>query len=424
MKKLTKDLGSYNLHMIKTDKFKTTKVRVIFQDNIKKEDITIRNMLIDMLTLTTKEFNTKQKLAIESGELYAAAVHGNNIRIGNHLNTNLNLDILDEKYTEEGMLEKSIEFLSKIIFKPNVTNNKFDSNSFEIVKKDTELTIKSIKEETKKYSIIRLLEEMNSNLPTSYRGFGYIEDLDKINEEVLYEYYQKMLKTNLVDIYIIGNIDFSETEQIFRKYFHFETFKKAKEPVVIKQTESKGSVKVSKEQDDLNQTKLAMGLKLINLTEEETNYALTLYNILLGGGTDSKLFQQVREKNSLAYTVHSFTNKNDNLLIITAGISKSNYEKCQKIIKEQLKLMEKGDFSDKDIDNAKQLYMTAMDELEESPSQLVEAHYMIDLLKLDDIETRKTKMQKVNKEQIISVAKKVKLDTIFLLEGMNEHEEN
>ncbi len=254
MKQLTKDLGSYNLHMIKTDKFKTTKVRVIFQDEIKKEEITIRNVLVDMLTLTNKEFNTKQKLAIEAGELYAASIEGHNTRIGNHINTNINLTFLNEKYTEEGMFNKSIEFLSKIIFNPNVKNNEFDKDMFDIVTNDTELLIKSIKEETRKYSVIRLLEEMNPDLPNSYRGFGYIEDVSNINPSNLYDYYKKMLKTNKIDIYIIGNIDFSETEQVFRKYFKFETYKKAKCPIHITQKITKKEIKEVKEQDELNQT--------------------------------------------------------------------------------------------------------------------------------------------------------------------------
>jgi len=418
MKYIKKDLGSFNLHMIKVDKFKTIKMRVMFRNKIKKDEITIRNFLINILTLSSKKYETKRRLAIEAQDLYAAQVSSYNRRIGSYITTNISLAILNEKYTEKGMLEKSINFLREIIFNPNVENKKFDSKSFEIVKKDMEMMFESLKEDYSKYSMIRLSDEIDPEAPYSYRTVGYEEDLEKINEETLYQYYKNMISNDKVDIYIIGDIDFLEVERIIKANFNFRTLKKDnKLDALINCVSSPKKVKEIKEQEDINQAKLAIACKLVDLTDYERKYPLTLYHLIFGGSSDSKLFQVIREKHSLAYTISSALSKMDSLLFINGGIAKENYKKTIDLINEQLKAMAKGDFNEEDIDKAKQIYLTAIENMEDSLGQIVNNYVMMDLTNSDDINTKKEMMGKVTKEEIIEVSKKVKMDTIYFLEG-------
>ncbi len=419
-----KSLGSYQLHMIKTDKFKTITVRVVFRAPIKKEEITIRNFLSDILLLSTKDYPTKRKLMIKAQDLYAANLSAVNSRLGNYINTSFYLKILNEKYTEKGMFEKSLQFFRDMIFKPNVQDQKFDEESFDIVKDQTEQTLKSIKEDTAKYSLIRLLEEMDPESPCAYRSYGYLEDLNQITRENLYTFYKEMLKTNMVDIFVIGDINFYDVEKLIRENFEFVTLKKVRIPSIISCEEAPKRVKTKVEQDDISQAKLAIGCRTVGLSEYERNYPLTIYNVLFGGGSDSKLFQEVREKNSLAYTIHSVPNKLDNLLLITAGIDQKDFKKTVKLIEIEMKKMEKGDFSEQDIDKAKQLYVTAIEESLDSPQQIIDSYYMMEMLGTDDIETKLKKMQKVTHQEIVAVAKKVKMDTIYLLEGVANHEKD
>ena len=53
------DMGAYHLHFIKTKKFKTITVEVNFRRKIKKEEITIRNLLKAVLLTTNKNFKTE-----------------------------------------------------------------------------------------------------------------------------------------------------------------------------------------------------------------------------------------------------------------------------------------------------------------------------------------------------------------------------
>lgn len=411
------EVGPYNLHMIKTKRFKTVNMQIILSDEVKKEDITRRNFLSDILTYSSKKYKTKRDISIESQNLYAASIYSTSYRLGNYYNTDINLYFLNEKYSEENMTEKSLDFLSEIIFNPNVENNKFDSASFNVIKNNMRIQIESVKEDTRKYSMIRMLENMNKDAPYSYHGFGYIEDLEKITEENLYEYYKELLRKCSIDIFVIGDIDFTKMEKLIKEKFKFNVFKKKKNSPILYHNSIRTRPKTIIEKDSINQSKLAIGCKMKDLTDFEKNYVLTLYNIILGGGSESLLFQNVREKNSLCYYVSSASNKVDNLLIISSGISKENFKKALILIKKEMKNIGSGNFPDEMIEKAKIRYNSIIDEIYDYPNQIISAYYASEVLKVDFPEVRKKKIMEVTKEDIVSLSKKIKMDTIYLLEG-------
>lgn len=411
------EVGPYNLHMIKTKRFKTVNMQIILSDEVKKEDITKRNFLSDILTYSSKKYKTKRDISIESQNLYAASIYSTSYRLGNYYNTDINLYFLNEKYSEENMTEKSLDFLSEIIFNPNVENNKFDSASFNVIKNNMHIQIESVKEDTRKYSMIRMLENMSKDAPYSYHGFGYLEDLDKITEENLYEYYKELLRKCSIDIFVIGDIDFTKMEKLIKEKFKFNVFKKKRNSPILYHNSIRTRPKTIIEKDSINQSKLAIGCKMKDLTDFEKNYVLTLYNIILGGGSESLLFQNVREKNSLCYYVSSASNKVDNLLIISSGISKENFKKVLSLIKKEMKNIGSGNFPDEMIEKAKIRYNSIIDEIYDYPNQIISAYYASEVLKVDFPEVRKKKIMEVTKEDIVSLSKKIKMDTIYLLEG-------
>ena len=228
MQVINKDLGSYNLHFIKTDIFKTITMKVIFHTPIIKEDITKRNILSDILLQSTKEYKTRRDLTIKSEDLYAADIYTSNQRVGNYIMTSFILQTLNDKYTEENNFEESIKFLHEIIFNPDVEEERFKEDKLELVKSNATLALNSIKEDAANYSLIRMSEAYDKTSPISYRMTGYLEGLDKITEENLYEYYERMLDNDYVDIFILGDINEKELLPIIKKYFKFKKVKKRK----------------------------------------------------------------------------------------------------------------------------------------------------------------------------------------------------
>ena len=419
MKYTKKDLGSFNVHFIKTKKFKTITVKVVFHTPIKKEDITKRNMLSDILLQSSEKYDSRRSLTIESEELYAADLVTGNQRLGNYIFTSFTLQVLEDKYTEEENLNKSLEFLSEIIFHPDIKNNAFSEEKLAIVKTNTEVELNSIKEHATTYSHIRAVEAYDKNSPVSYRMIGYMEDLENINTSNLYETYQNMIDNDYVDIFVVGNYDSFEMLTMIKKYFRFKKVKKKKESYLLPVKKCRRRRLIARETIENAQSKLVIISSIAKMSEYERNYSLILANLILGGGPDSKLFKEVREKNSLCYSINSRLYGLDSLLIITAGIDKNNFTKTVDLITENIIKMKKGKFTDKDLIVAKEFFNAAASQIEESEHRMIHEILMEEILKLEPLKNRLDKINKVTKADIVKVCKKINMDTVFLLEGVN-----
>ena len=170
--------------------------------------------------------------------------------------------------------------------------------------------------------------------------------------------------------------------------------------IIIEHKKINNRVKKYVEEMNISQSKLSIGCKISNINDFDRNYVLPIYSIILGGGSSSKLFNNVREKNSLCYYISASGNKLDNILFITSGINAKNYDKCLLLIKKELKNMQKGNFTEDDIEKAKTQYITMLDELWEDPFQIISFYYSIGILNKDDYDTRKKNIMSVKYEDI------------------------
>ena len=194
---------------------------------------------------------------------------------------------------------------------------------------------------------------------------------------------------------------------------------KTRKEIVSEYIKDRKGVKKISEKSKFKQTNLAIGCSFDKLTEKEKKYTMIIYNNILGTSPESKLFTNVREKKSLAYRVKSNYLKNDNVLIITAGIENKKSKLAIKTIKEQMKEMAKGNFSDKEINESKEIIISSLKEFDEYSSSIIEYYFAMDYLKIDNIERAIKEIKSIKKDEIIAVAKKIKLDTIYLLEETN-----
>ena len=415
--------GAYNLHIINTNKFKTIKVTVNFRTKSLENEITIRNILKMILLNSCKDYPKEKDLIIESENLYDLKVSSLSSRVGNYSILSFNLEFLNEKYTEKNMNEYSLDFFMNLLFKPNVQDNKFDQTSFNVVTNVLRKSINSIKDNKTKYSIIKVLEVMNHNMPYSFNPFGKIEELDSITPESLYEYYKKVLTNDLVDILVVGEVDSERIREYFTNNFKVNTYKKVKNDILLPNILPKKKVKKIIEKDNVNQSKLAIGLRISNMTDYERKYVLRVYNEILGGGGNSMLFNTIREKHSLAYYINSFSQFYDNIAIIYAGVNSSKINMAIKLIKDTLNKMGKGIFSDEDLNNAIQTIISAIEVSEDSNTGIINNYYAQSLVNADNLDIKIKKYSNITKEDVVNIAKKIKMDTIYILEGdINEND--
>ena len=176
---------------------------------------------------------------------------------------------------------------------------------------------------------------------------------------------------------------------------------------------------VVEEKLDTTQSILAYGLRLKDITMEDF-YVLNVYNAILGGTPSSKLFQNFRERESLAYTVRSRYYRYKDMIIIYAGIEKENYEKAKEVLEKQITDIKLGDISDEEFNASKQSIISDLKEWNDSKIALSKMYISnmfatkTNTVTLDEMIER---VNKVKKEDVINIAKKVEIEKIFFLGG-------
>lgn len=413
----TINMGAYNLHFIKTKKFKTITIDVDFYREIKKEEITKRNLLKMVLLESSKNYKNERELIIESENLYDIKVTSSVARIGKFSNLSFQTKFLNEKYTEEDMNKESIIFFLELIFNPNIKNNAFQN--IQKQKNKLKQDIISLKDNKIKYSVLKLMEKIKDR-PYSYNTFGYIEDLEEINEKNLYEYYQKVLKEDQIDIFVLGDFDGNQIKEIFKEYFKVTTFKKENKNLIIEELPKRKRLVRYREYDKVNQSQLIILCNLNDLTDFERRYTIKLYNELLGGSSNSMLFETVREKHSYCYFINSNVKAYDNILIINSGVEKENIDKTIKLIKKVLKNIKDGKIDDELINSAKNTIISSIKSSSDEPMGIINTCFSKVLVGTESEEERIKSLCKVTKEDIIKVSKKVNLHTILTLESRKE----
>ena len=174
-----------------------------------------------------------------------------------------------------------------------------------------------------------------------------------------------------------------------------------------------------KEYQDTTQSVLSLGLRIKNCTLKDF-YILNVYNAILGTTPTSKLFQNVREKESLAYTVRSRYYRFKDIIVIFAGINKQNYEKALDVINQQLDDIKNGNILEIEFKSAKDSLLADLLEWEDSKIAMAKMK-IANLLTLKSadisIEDMRNGISAVTLDDVINVANRIEVEKVFLLGG-------
>ena len=403
------NMNAYNLHIVNTKKFKTITVDICFREKINKDEITLRNLLKEIMVNASYDYPSERELIKATEELYDLKLLTSTYRIGNYNFLSMKIRFLNEKYTEKGMNYASIKLLLDLIFKP-----KLDAD-FEKCKNKIEKSILSLNDNKVKYAISKLLES-TKDMPYSYNFYGNIEDLNKITEN--------LLTNDIIDIFVVGEVNPEEIKNIFKENFKVKTFHKVDNKVIVKELTPRAKTNIIREQDDINQIQLTILCSLNSITEYERKYVSLVYSEMLGGSANSILFDTVREKNSYAYYVNSIIKPYDNNMIIYSGIHEDNEKEVIKLIKKCLKDITKGKFNDEIFLSSKNTIISSLKASLDNPIGIINNCLSNILVSSPTIEEKIKIIEKITKEEVINFSKKITIHTIYILEGSNEENNN
>ena len=403
-------------HKVSTNKFKTNLFAIFLTTPINREDVTKNALISAVLRRGTNNYKTQADISKELEDMYGASFDCGIEKNGDNQILKFYIESINDEFLpkQENLAQKSLQLLSDIVFNPYTENGIFKEDYVDGEKNTLKQIIEGKIDNKTKYALDRCIEEMFKGEPFGLYKFGYTEDLDKISSKDLYEQYTKLISSCKIDIFVSGeNIDNLNENKILENLNE----RKAKYiPTKIsssnKQINNPNEVI---EKMNITQGKLMIGLNISDLQEDE-QYIASMYNVILGGGANSKLFQNVREKASLAYTAGSGYLKAKSIIIIRCGIEIKNYEKAVSIIKDQLQQMLTGDFTEEEIQNAKKGIIATIKTIEDEQDTEV-SYYFGQELSNQKVSVKEyiEKIEKVNKKNIIDIANKITINTIYFL---------
>ncbi|MCM3717095.1 EF-P 5-aminopentanol modification-associated protein YfmF [Fictibacillus phosphorivorans] len=416
------DLHGITVHTIETKKYKTTSFILQIKAAINEKDVTKRALLSYVLQSGTKDFPTSKELRSALDDLYGATLNADLSKKGENQVISIRMEVANEKFlsNSEPVLDKAFHLLSQVLLAPALENGVFKESLVKKEKRSLKQQIESIFDDKMRYANKRLLEEMYESEPYHLNVYGKEDEVDAITSKELFEYYQEVILNDRLDLYVIGDISTQEMVEKVKKHFSFPEERKDSVGTNEKNREEKKIAEVKEvfEEQDIQQGKLHMGYRTYTTYSDDDYFALQVFNGVFGGFSHSKLFMKVREKESLAYYAASRFESHKGAVFVMSGIETGNYEKAVKIIKEQHEEMKNGNITDAEFEQTKAMINNQVLETIDHPIGLSEVLYHNVVAGTNrTIEEWMEGIQNVTKEDVVKVAKKVTLDTIYFLKG-------
>lgn len=411
-------LSGYTLHVIPSKKFKNITMSLKLEAKLTRENVTKRALLSFLLTGGTKEYPSTQALSSHLEDLYGMSF-GTNLSIKGLVQTlNISSVCINEEFLpyQEDLLTEQIKLFNDVLYFPNVKDGKFDEQTFNIKKKELKERLIVQNDDKFMYGLNQLFKNMGEDGFLSINNNGYLDEVDQITNEELYSYLNECIKNDVKHLYVVGDVD-ENIVDVFKENLNFKTSPTLNEVVTNFKSTKKEILEVVEKQE-ITQAKLNLGFVVDCNFLDKGTYAMTVFNAIFGGFSQSRLFKVVREKHSLCYYVSSSYGAFSGIMTVTAGIEADDYQKTKQLILEELAKIQRGDFSEDEINLAKLMLKNSLTKTKDEPMSIIALAYNRDLTnKQETNDEYLEKILKVTKEEIIEASKKVHLDTIFLLTG-------
>ena len=374
-------------------------------------------LVAQILATANATYPTAQKFREKLSDLYGASLSTNVSTKGLVHIVDVDIVFVKDRFvmTGEKILEEVIDFLKEILFSPLISIAQYQAKLFDLEQKNLISYLKSDKEDHFYSSQLELKNLFYDNSTLQISRYGQEELVLAENSYTVYQEFQKMLKQDYLDIFILGEFNDYRMLQLLNQ-FPLESRQKT---LNFNYNQPYSNITKEKiEKKDIRQSVLQLGYHLPVTYSNDDYFSLLLFNAVFGAFTHSKLFTELREKEGLAYLIGSQFDIFTGLLNVYAGIDRENRNKVLHLVNKQLHYIKIGRFSSDLINQSKIILKTNRLLLVDYAKSEIEYEYNKNHLeKSYDTITWIDKIDTVSKEDIKKVATTIKLQALYFLEG-------
>lgn len=398
-----------------THRFKTITLQAFWVNDMDPATVSLGALLPHILKRGTVSWPNFTAIQQQLESLYGATFRADVGKIGDKQLISVSIEVIHGQYLpgKPDTLSASLEFLDEVLNRPQVNSGGVFENEY--VTQEKELLTRQIHaliNDKGQYALHRLIETMAKGRPFGLRKLGRVEDLAKVTPEALYAYYQTVRKSSPFVLMAVGDLD----PDVIATYVTTHWDGHRSQLVKIQPYTPLNHDYEVIERQPVQQGKVNIGYSTRRTYASADYPALMMYAGILGGFAHSKLFVNVREKESLAYYAYARLDAALALMIIGAGIEFEDYPAVKRIIGEQLEAMRRGDIDQQEMHFTEQAFRNDILSEEDVPTQLI-GRQMEKLVLGGGLagEALIQALESVTVPEIQRVAEDITLDTIYFL---------
>lgn len=415
-------VGGIRIHVLPTNRFKTFAISLYAGSPLAEETVTSTALTPFVLRRGTVSYPETRAFREQLEQLYGAGFGFDVYKRGDYQIVHFRMDTINDSFVKspESLLRSSFAFLGEAFTQPVLENGAFRKSYVQTERETVRKKLESIVNDKIRYAAERCIEVMCKNEPYRLHPLGERKDLDGITPEGLYESYQNWLNESVLDLYVVGDTSLDEVKKLVEE--HFKLNRTGSKDYVPSSTRTAASgTQTVVEKLDINQGKLNMGLRSTITYGDDEYAAALLYNGILGGYPHSKLFVNVREKESLAYYASSRYDGHKGIATIQSGIEVQNFEKAVQIIQQQLDDMAKGAITDIEMTQTKAMIRNVIKEMQDSAFEMIAYDFNRTLSGRERTpDELLQQVEGITVDDVKQAASAFSLDTIYFLKGQKE----
>ena len=407
-----------NLHFLQSKKFKTNKIKVRFSSPLDENIVAARVLVACMMETANQKYPTSQLFREKLASLYGVELSTSVSKRGRVHYVDLNISFVrDDFLSKKNVLtDEVLDIIETIFFSPLVVEDHFDSDTFDVEKKNTISDLESEIEEPYYYAHGQLNQLFFEDETIGMSRLGKVDLARQETAQSSLEQFHQMLQLDNIDFFFIG--DFNEVA-IVDRVNQFEFKPRDNNLSVNYQQPFTNVVREKLEQKQNQQSILELGYHFSTQYGESLHIPLVVLNGMLGAFSHSRLFQIIREKEGLAYTISSHFDIFTGFMRVFAGIDKGSRTKVMTLIMKQLNDLKRGKFTESELQLTKEMLINTTLLAQDRQNTLIEREYLKTMLgkKVLSLEEWLESINKVSKEEIIETAKTINLQSVYFMEG-------
>lgn len=407
------------LNFIKTKKFKDIGISIRFRSEIKKELAPARSILALMMCDRCQKYDTKQRMSMRQDDMYGASLSAQTAGYGASQIVEIKAKIINPSFLENDntLLCDIFQFLNEIIFHPLLNEEIFQESKQILCAK-----VDRMMDEPSQYAITQGLKLAGKDSPLELSAVGEREDIEKLTLQHLIDVYHAMVNEDIIDIIICGDIEEAEITKQVQTSLPFSSRENCLKTWYCVENDIQDETMT--EYKNISQSYIMM-IWFTNISIlDPLYYPLRVANAMLGQYSTSLLFQEVREKHSLCYSIFSNLISYDAALGITTGIEKENIDKTITLINEQFTRLQQGDFDDALVDVSRQMIINSLKASDDNMNSLIAQCYQNLLLgKQRTTNDFVQLIEQVTRDEVVEAISKCERKMTFIVTKEDQHEE-